>query len=107
MLSSFIFLIIGFAFSFLVLFEGKYPFTNIATTMSKVFIMMVELDYNGVYGSEEEEDMSLAVFGRLMYISFVVLVVMVLTNLIVGMSVSDITELETQGRYVNTHSVRP
>lgn len=97
-MTTFIVLILGFTFAFLVLFNEHYPFTDLWTSICKVLIMMVELDYNGAFTEEDNQPTVSNVLGRIMYISFVILVVMVMINLIQSMSVSDVAKLEAQGR---------
>lgn len=96
-LSTFIFLLLGFAFSFLILFNGAAPFTDMWSTWCKVLVMMVELEYGDAFDPALEA--TTIIVGRILFIGFMLLVVMVLNNLIMGMSVSDVAELEAQGRY--------
>ncbi|KAK9498515.1 hypothetical protein O3M35_003132 [Rhynocoris fuscipes] len=102
-LSRFAFLIIGFLFAFMIHFGGSPPFANFWEALCKVFIMIVELDYSGAFNDSEEKALAYqttwySLFGRVMYVTFVVLVAMVMMNLIVGLCVSDIALLEVQGR---------
>uniref|UniRef100_T1HC34 ANK_REP_REGION domain-containing protein n=1 Tax=Rhodnius prolixus TaxID=13249 RepID=T1HC34_RHOPR len=102
-LSRFVFLILGFLFAFMIYFRGAPPFNNFLEALCKVFIMIIELDYSGAFNDTEEvpltyQSMLYSLFGRLMYVTFVVLVAMVMMNLIVGLCVSDVALLEVQGR---------
>ncbi|KAK9498837.1 hypothetical protein O3M35_003393 [Rhynocoris fuscipes] len=96
-LSRFIFLFVGFLLAFIIHFEGEPPFGNFWEATCKVMIMLFELDYSGIF--EKGEKMTLhSLIGRFMFVAFGLLVAMVMVNLIVGLSVSDIAQLEKQGR---------
>lgn len=87
----------------MIYFRGAPPFNNFLEALCKVFIMIIELDYSGAFNDTEEvpltyQSMLYSLFGRLMYVTFVVLVAMVMMNLIVGLCVSDVALLEVQGR---------
>ncbi|XP_066901271.1 transient receptor potential channel pyrexia isoform X2 [Halyomorpha halys] len=96
-LITFAFLMIGFAFAFQILFEASIPFRNILEALVKVIVMMTEFDYESMFENVQEPT-SFFVVGRLMFVTFVLLVAMVMMNLIVGLSVNDISQLEAQGR---------
>jgi hypothetical protein len=95
-LASFIFLLVGFTFAFMIHFEGASPFSTVWISFVKVIVMLIELDFTDTFTDEEPTPFS--VVGRGLFIVFVILVAIVLTNLMVGLAVSDITLLETQGR---------
>ena len=97
MLITFGFLMIGFAFAFQILFEATIPFRSILESLVKVIIMMNEFDYEDMFQNINEST-TFFVVGRLMFVTFVLLVAIVMTNLIVGLSVNDISRLEAQGR---------
>lgn len=98
-LMTFLLLILGFAFALLILFNGEHPFENLWSTMTKIVIMMVELDYNGVYtAAEVEMNTPIGILGRILYICFAITVVMSVTNLMFGMSVSNVNQLVKEGR---------
>ncbi|CAH1402684.1 unnamed protein product [Nezara viridula] len=99
-ISSFIFLLVGFALSFFILFNGRHPFSDIWNSLSEVFAMMLELGYNDMFDGEYTENEPLKIFGRVMYLGFMLLVIMVLTNIILGMSVSDVTHLEGKSKHL-------
>lgn len=95
-LATFSLLIIGFAFSFLILFQAQIPFRNMLEAVVKVIVMMVEFDYEDMFSNVS--DGSFSVIARLLFTVFVLLVALVMMNLIVGVAVSDISRLEEQGR---------
>lgn len=99
-ISSFIFLFVGFALSFFILFNGRHPFSDIWNSLSEVFAMMLELGYNDIFDGEYTETEPLKIFGRVMYLGFMLLVIMVLTNIILGMSVGDVTQLEGKSKHL-------
>ncbi|XP_014285654.1 transient receptor potential channel pyrexia [Halyomorpha halys] len=99
-ISSFIFLLVGFALSFFILFNGRHPFSDIWNSLSEVLAMMLELGYNDMFDGDNTEIEPLKVFGRIMYLGFMLLVIMVLTNIILGMSVGDVTQLEGKSKHL-------
>lgn len=88
---------VGFAFAFQILFEASIPFRNILEAIVKVIVMMTEFDYESMFENIHEPT-AFFVVGRLMFVTFVLLVAMVMMNLIIGLSVNDISQLEAQGR---------
>lgn len=62
--------------------------------------MMLELGYNDMFDGEYTENEPLKIFGRIMYLGFMLLVIMVLTNIILGMSVGDVTQLEGKSKHL-------
>ncbi|KAK9498516.1 hypothetical protein O3M35_003133 [Rhynocoris fuscipes] len=96
-LASFTFLVLGFTFAFLIHFEAAQPFRNLIEALIKVFVMMLEFDYENMFEQFKELN-AFSVIGRLIFITFVILVAMVMMNLMIGLAVSDIALLEKQGR---------
>jgi hypothetical protein len=97
-LASFIFLLVGFTFAFLITFNAADPFASLWQAFVKVIVMLNELDFAGAFPEETTGGGAFSVVGRGLFVLFVILVAIVLTNLMVGLAVSDITLLETQGR---------
>ncbi|KAL1138915.1 hypothetical protein AAG570_008977 [Ranatra chinensis] len=94
-LSTFTFIIVGFAFSFMILNENlKEPFHNFWHAIVKVLIMMIEPDYGDTF----ENTLEINVISQAIFVTFVILISIVLMNLMVGLAVSDISILEAQGR---------
>lgn len=57
---------------------------------------MLEFDYQNMF--EDVKDVpALSITGRIIFISYVVLVSIVMMNLMLGLAVSDISILEAQG----------
>ncbi|KAF6212517.1 hypothetical protein GE061_013040 [Apolygus lucorum] len=96
-LSTFVLLFIGFTFSFLILFEGTEPFRNFFESFIKVLVMTLEFDYQNMFEPVKGVT-ALSITGRLIFISFVVLVSIVMMNLMLGLAVSDISTLKAQGK---------
>lgn len=94
---TFTFLLTGFTFAFMIQFDGQGPFATIWQSIVKVFVMMIEFDYESTFENVEDTDW-LSFIGRATFLFFVVLVAIVLMNLMVGVAVSDIAELVTKGR---------
>jgi hypothetical protein len=96
-LLSFIFLIIGFALAFMVQFKSQPPFETPWEAFVKTTVMMTnEFEYSSIF--KENENISFPRFGRILFLFFLLTVGIVLMNLLVGLAVSDINSLETQGK---------
>ncbi|KAK2583729.1 hypothetical protein KPH14_009647 [Odynerus spinipes] len=92
-LGAYICLIIGFSLGFCVLHKNYKAFANPLVGLLKTIIMMSgELEFEDVYFDEESKILYSGT-SHLMLLSFVVLVTIILTNLMVGLAVSDIQEL--------------
>ncbi|XP_065225000.1 transient receptor potential channel pyrexia-like [Planococcus citri] len=96
-------LILGFVFSFYILFKSnETEFYSIWETFIKVVAMMSEFNYSETFKMPEDLPPSEAtIYGmvsRLVFLLFVVLIAIVLMNLMIGLAVSDITALEAQGK---------
>ncbi|KAL1138916.1 hypothetical protein AAG570_008978, partial [Ranatra chinensis] len=98
-LATFVILLLGFVFALIILFDSKGAFSTNwygVEAFMKVFIMMTELDYGGSF--DDGDSSAFAFFGRIVFLIFDSVVVIVLTNLMVGLAVSDVSQLEAQGR---------
>lgn len=92
-LGAYMCLIIGFSLGFCVLHKNYKSFNNPLVGLLKTIIMMSgELEFEDVFF---DEDASILYSGtaHLMLLSFVILVTVILTNLMMGLAVSDIQEL--------------
>nr|XP_053652107.1 transient receptor potential channel pyrexia-like [Cherax quadricarinatus] len=91
-IAAFIGLLIGFAASFMVLFYDKKEFSSFFTSLVKTFMMMIgELDYTELVDSQPT---------YLVYIFltvFLFLVCILMANLLIGLAVDDISNLERLG----------
>ncbi|CAG7836492.1 unnamed protein product [Allacma fusca] len=91
-------LVIAFALSFCVLFPGNAPYSSIPLAVLKVLMMMVgEVNYEDLfYGNEESpvDDLLYPLTGHILYGAFVIMITIVLMNLLVGLTVSDIQGLK-------------
>jgi len=102
-LAAYVCLIIGFSLGFSVLHKNYKSFENPLVSLLKTVIMMSgELEFEDIFFQEkvkkngtEDVDKLLLYPGtaHLMLLSFVILVTVILTNLMVGLAVSDIQEL--------------
>ncbi|KAF7399198.1 hypothetical protein HZH68_007790 [Vespula germanica] len=92
-LGAYICLIIGFSLGFCVLHKNYKSFANPLVGLLKTIIMMSgELEFEDVYFNDNTKVLY-AGTSHLMLLSFVILVTVILTNLMVGLAVSDIQEL--------------
>lgn len=91
-LAAYVCLIVGFSLGFSVLYKNYKSFHNPLISLLKTVIMMSgELEFENVFF---DKDNSLYPgTAHLMLLSFVILVTVILTNLMVGLAVSDIQEL--------------
>ncbi|KAG8292385.1 hypothetical protein J6590_097034 [Homalodisca vitripennis] len=96
-LATFTFVILGFTFAFMIHFEAKAPFENWWEALVKVMVMTLEFDYGSLYEGISGVNAT-SIVSRSIFLSFMVLVAIVLMNLLVGLAVSDIATLEKQGR---------
>lgn len=91
---TFAFLLIGFSLSFMVQFRTKKPFENPWAAFVKTMVMMTsEFDYDDLI---EDTVTSLTVI-RITFLVFLVLAAIVLMNLMVGVAVNDLHDLEVLG----------
>ncbi|CAG9838316.1 unnamed protein product [Diabrotica balteata] len=89
-------LFLAFSLSFGVIFANYKSFKDLKWVLLKVIIMMSgELEYEDVFFPDDKyEKIKYPYTAQLMYLCFVILVTIILTNLIVGLAVSDIQELQ-------------
>lgn len=79
-------------------FEASGPFQTWWESLVKVMVMTLEFDYQSLDFDRAEGFSVASVVGRAMFLTFMILVAIVLMNLLVGLAVSDIALLEKQGR---------
>lgn len=92
-LGAYVCLIIGFSLGFCVLHKNYKSFADPLVSLLKTVIMMSgELEFEDVF-FDESAPLMYPGTAHLMLLSFVILVTVILTNLMVGLAVSDIQEL--------------
>ncbi|CAL7934148.1 unnamed protein product [Xylocopa violacea] len=97
-LLAFVCLIVGFAFSFAVLFHGNDQFRNSWRAVVKTVVMMMgEYEYGALFSDEKNESSFLPATSRVVFLAFVMLASIVLMNLMIGLAVNDIQGLEKEG----------
>ncbi|XP_045622362.2 transient receptor potential channel pyrexia isoform X2 [Procambarus clarkii] len=90
-------LFVGFALSFHLVFSG-YPFQRADNLIPKTLAMMVgELDYARLFGADDLRAPDyLDRTAQIVFVVFVVVITVVTTNLLVGLAVQDIHQLENK-----------
>ncbi|XP_011632918.1 transient receptor potential channel pyrexia-like isoform X1 [Pogonomyrmex barbatus] len=103
-LLAFGYLIIGFALSFAVLFHGNNQFHHFGNAIVKTIVMMMgEYEYKELFNMEkndtsiDSEITFLPVTSRIVFFIFIMLASIVLMNLMIGLAVNDIQDLEKEG----------
>ncbi|XP_037890056.1 transient receptor potential channel pyrexia [Glossina fuscipes] len=92
-LMAYICLLIAFGLSFSVLFNDYKAFRNITWSLLKSIVMMSgELEFEDIFYGDVE--VQYPVTSHFIFLSFVLLVTVILTNLMVGLAVSDIQGLQ-------------
>ncbi|XP_060807292.1 transient receptor potential channel pyrexia isoform X2 [Amyelois transitella] len=98
-LCTFAFLVIGFSLSFMIQFHSQMPFESPWAAMVKTVVMMTsEFDYEALFDEEHSADLATSlVIVRIIFLVFLILAAIVLMNLMVGVAVNDINDLEILG----------
>ncbi|KMQ95161.1 transient receptor potential channel pyrexia [Lasius niger] len=92
-LAAYVCLIVGFSLGFNVLHKNYKSFANPPISLLKTVIMMSgELEFEDIF-FDKKAPLVYPGTAHLMLLSFVILVTVILTNLMVGLAVSDIQEL--------------
>ncbi|XP_066598599.1 uncharacterized protein [Prorops nasuta] len=93
-LGAYVCLIIGFSLGFTVLHKNYKSFSNPLIGFLKTVVMLSgELEFEDVF-FDEESPILYSGTAHLMLLSFVILITIILTNLMVGLAVSDIQKLQ-------------
>lgn len=93
-LMAYLCLLIGFGLSFGVLFSNYKSFRSLIWGLLKTLIMMSgELEFEDIF-YDEDAKIIYPVTAHIMFLAFVLLVTVILTNLMVGLAVSDIQGLQ-------------
>ncbi|XP_076287517.1 transient receptor potential cation channel subfamily A member 1 [Lasioglossum baleicum] len=98
-LGAFIFLIVGFALSFTVVFHRGDQFQDSWNAFVKTLVMMTgEFEYDDLFNVTMKGASSPLLFtGKAVFLAFIMLVSITLMNLMIGLAVNDIQDLERQG----------
>ncbi|OAD58344.1 Transient receptor potential channel pyrexia [Eufriesea mexicana] len=92
-LGAYICLIIGFSLGFSVLHKNYESFNDPLIALLKTIVMMSgELEFEDIFFSSKSPILYSGT-AHLMFLSFIILVTVILTNLMMGLAVSDIQEL--------------
>ncbi|KAL3285556.1 hypothetical protein HHI36_000086 [Cryptolaemus montrouzieri] len=87
-------LLLAFALSFGVIFANYNSFKKLPLVLIKVIVMMSgELEYEDIF-FDDTQPIKFPLTAQIMFLAFVVLVTIILTNLMVGLAVSDIQGLQ-------------
>ena len=98
-LSSFLILIIGFAFGFFIMHhKSRYDtFENPLKAIFKTLVMSVgEIEFTDLYNAHESDPYALA-FTMALLIALITMGTLVLINLLIAIIVSDLKELRSSG----------
>lgn len=98
-LLTFAFLVIGFSLSFMIQFRSQIPFEGPWAALVKTMVMMTsEFDYVALFDEEHSKELATSlIIIRLIFVIFLILAAIVLMNLMVGVAVNDINDLEVLG----------
>ncbi|XP_045762667.1 transient receptor potential channel pyrexia-like isoform X1 [Maniola jurtina] len=98
-LLTFAFLVVGFSLSFMIQFRSEIPFDGPWAAFVKTMVMMTsEFDYSALFDKEHSQELATSlVIVRLIFLVFLILAAIVLMNLMVGVAVNDINDLEILG----------
>lgn len=98
-LLTFAFLVIGFSLSFMIQFRSQMPFEGPWASLVKTIVMMTsEFDYEALFDEEHSKDLATSlIIVRIIFLVFLILAAIVLMNLLVGVAVNDINDLEVLG----------
>ncbi|XP_059055688.1 transient receptor potential channel pyrexia-like isoform X2 [Achroia grisella] len=98
-LCTFGFLVIGFSLSFMIQFHSQMPFEGPLAALVKTMVMMTsEFDYVALFDEEHTDQLETSlIIVRLIFVVFLILAAIVLMNLMVGVAVNDINDLEVLG----------
>lgn len=92
-IAAFASLLIGFSSSFMVLFHEKEEFGTFWTSLVKTLMMIIgEMDYSGLV------DKHTAYISYIVLVVFLFLVCILMANLLIGLAVDDISNLERLGK---------
>ncbi|XP_064078038.1 transient receptor potential channel pyrexia-like [Macrobrachium nipponense] len=87
-------LLIGFSLCFMVLMNESPAFQNFPLSLIKILMMMNgEIEYSTLY-----EDMQMPVVSLAALALFMFLVCIIMANLLIGLAVSDIPDIQRQGK---------
>ncbi|XP_076812155.1 uncharacterized protein LOC143459076 isoform X2 [Clavelina lepadiformis] len=92
--------ILGFAFSFHVLLQNQYAFNQWWNSIVKTFVMMIgEFDYDTIFNSEATspiytDQLQYEVITYLLFVTFMIIMSIIIMNLLVGLAVDDIKEVQ-------------
>ncbi|KAJ8710570.1 hypothetical protein PYW08_009085 [Mythimna loreyi] len=95
-LLTFAFLVVGFALSFMIQFHSQIPFESPWAALVKTIVMLTsEFDYEDLVSPKEFVTSLLVV--RIIFLTFLILASIVLMNLMVGVAVNDLHNLQVLG----------
>lgn len=92
-LMAYICLIVAFALSFCVLFPSYRPFNMPFTILKTIVMMSGELEFEDIFYNNGVAP-KYPVTAHIMFVAFVLLITIILTNLMAGLAVNDIRGLQ-------------
>jgi len=95
---TFISLLIAFALAFCIVFPTRRAFRRAHSSFFKTLVMMTgELDYNTMFYTYTPEEVKGSFVGHILFVAFALIVSIVLMNLVIGLTVQDIQQLQADG----------
>jgi len=92
---AYAFLLIGFTFSFCVIFPNKTNFQNIGFSFIQVIALMIgSVDYDAIVLRETSSQFTLVTSAHIAFLIFMLFVTIIMMNLLVGIAVYDIQGLQ-------------
>ncbi|XP_073964041.1 uncharacterized protein isoform X2 [Choristoneura fumiferana] len=95
-----VFLVIAFAFCFMIQYHSSPPFDDPFTAFVKTLVMMSsEFEYENLFSEAHDPHLQdTRTIVRLLFVTFVIFVAIVLMNFMIGVAVSDINDLNETGK---------
>ena len=92
-------LFLAFALSFSILLQKVEPFNHFPAVFVRTLMMMIgEIEFSDIYATTMTEGKITMVVTQIFLVVFVILIPILMTNLLIGLAVSDLPDLQLQGK---------